>query len=372
MYDIAIIGAGPAGATLARLIGKNYKVLLIDKRALLGGEEGSFEKCCGGLIAPDAQYMLGKLGLGVPKSVLVGPQLFVVRTIDIQNKIERFYQRHYINVDREKFDSWLVSLLPSSIEIRCGFLFKSFEKTDTGVNVKISHKGKEYVEKARFLIGADGAFSKVRRLLAPHTFPKKYIAIQEWFKVDKSLPYFSAIFDKNITDYYSWTIPKEDCLLIGTAIPVQSNARQKFELLKENLRNYGFVWKQQIKKQGCYLIRPQKVSQICLGKENILLLGEAAGWISPTSAEGLSYSFRSALALAKSLRKNPEKCFLDYTKQTKELKANIFSKKLKAPFMYNPIMRNIVMKSKILSMNMFMNLERLDCSACKEEEGEEL
>jgi flavin-dependent dehydrogenase len=29
MYDIAIIGAGPAGATLARLIGDQYKVYAV-------------------------------------------------------------------------------------------------------------------------------------------------------------------------------------------------------------------------------------------------------------------------------------------------------------------------------------------------------
>jgi flavin-dependent dehydrogenase len=40
MYDIAIIGAGPAGATLARLIGDQYKVLLIEKRRLPDESEG--------------------------------------------------------------------------------------------------------------------------------------------------------------------------------------------------------------------------------------------------------------------------------------------------------------------------------------------
>jgi flavin-dependent dehydrogenase len=32
MYDVAILGAGPAGSTLARLIGDQYKVLIIEKR----------------------------------------------------------------------------------------------------------------------------------------------------------------------------------------------------------------------------------------------------------------------------------------------------------------------------------------------------
>jgi flavin-dependent dehydrogenase len=74
MYDVAIIGAGPAGATLARLIGDQYKVLLIEKRRLPDQSEGfSAIKCCGGLLAPDAQMMLSKLGLGLPKSVLEDP-----------------------------------------------------------------------------------------------------------------------------------------------------------------------------------------------------------------------------------------------------------------------------------------------------------
>jgi geranylgeranyl reductase len=119
MYDVAIIGAGPAGATLARLIAEKYRVLLIDKRQLIDlPEKLSSSKCCGGLLAPDAQRMLSRLGLGLPKSVLEEPQLFVVRAIDIQQGLEGYYQRHYINMHRQKFDRWLLSLVPSSVDIR--------------------------------------------------------------------------------------------------------------------------------------------------------------------------------------------------------------------------------------------------------------
>ncbi|OVE81255.1 hypothetical protein BVY04_03690, partial [bacterium M21] len=67
-------------------------------------------KCCGGLLAPDAQEMLSKFGLALPKSILVDPQLFIVRTIDLHLKLERNYQRFYMNMDRAKFDEWLVKL----------------------------------------------------------------------------------------------------------------------------------------------------------------------------------------------------------------------------------------------------------------------
>ncbi|MCT4687434.1 NAD(P)-binding protein [Vallitalea sp.] len=72
MYDIVIVGAGPAGATLARMLDNRYKILLIDKRNLNEDIEYKREKCCGGLIAPDAQKMLAHLGLGIPKVVLTG------------------------------------------------------------------------------------------------------------------------------------------------------------------------------------------------------------------------------------------------------------------------------------------------------------
>ena len=61
-YDIAIIGAGPAGCTLARLLDRSYRVLLLDKRDLSSEEYPGMSKCCGGLLAPDAQKMLGRMG----------------------------------------------------------------------------------------------------------------------------------------------------------------------------------------------------------------------------------------------------------------------------------------------------------------------
>ena len=75
-------------------------------------------KPCGGLLAPAAQAELARQGLGVPASVIAGPQLFAVRTLDLPARLERLYQRFYINVDREAFDRWLVSLVPECVDGR--------------------------------------------------------------------------------------------------------------------------------------------------------------------------------------------------------------------------------------------------------------
>lgn len=193
MYDIAVIGAGPAGSDLARMIGKKYKVLLIDKRQLAAlPENSSVIKCCGGLLAPDAQKITARLGLALPQGVITGPQIFAVRTLDFDNGLERFYQRFYINLDREKFDRWLVSLIPSLVDMRWGCHFKSFEKEGDRFKIYFSRDGRTDFAYARMLIGADGAGSPVRRQALPdHPLPKSYIAIQEWFTTREALPHTS-------------------------------------------------------------------------------------------------------------------------------------------------------------------------------------
>lgn len=354
MYDIVIVGAGPAGATLARLLGNKFKILVLDKRQLSDPNvKSNYEKCCGGLIAPDAQQMLAKFGLGIPQHILVGPQLFTVRTIDIQNNIEQYYQRHYINVNREKFDKWLVSLISPEVNIMCDAIFKKYETVDDKIEVQYYQQGKEYTIHTKILVGADGAFSTVRRKLSlDMPIPKTYIAIQEYYKMDRSLPYFSSIFDHDITDFYSWIIPKDDLLVLGTAVKPKDKPYERFMELKEKLIVRGFEFGPCVKRNGAYLLRPEKLNQINLGKDNIALIGEAAGWISPSSAEGLSYSFRSAYALANAIQQSQDNMIAQYYRNTNKLRLNIKLKHLKSAFMYHTFLRKVAMKSGFMSMDM--------------------
>lgn len=70
IYDIAIIGLGPDGSTVARCLNKDYKIIAFDKK-----DENDM-KCCGGLLSPDAQKLLAKFDLCLPTEVLVDPQIF--------------------------------------------------------------------------------------------------------------------------------------------------------------------------------------------------------------------------------------------------------------------------------------------------------
>ncbi len=352
MYDITIVGSGPAGANLARLIGDQYKILLIEKRDLENENSKSpMHKCCGGLLAPDAQKMIAKLGLGIPKDILVDPQLFAVRAIDLTNNLERLYQRFYYNMDREKFDRWLVSLLPNGIDKKFNSLFQSFAEISGGYEVRFIHNGKKLSAKTRVIVGADGASSKLRKFISKDVnIPEKYISIQEWFKCSYPMPYFTAIFDEEISDFYSWIIPKENYLLLGSALKPRENTRERYDLLKRKLTQLGFNFDHKIKTEGAYIYRPRKASQFCTGRDGIALIGEAAGAISPSSAEGISYALKSSLYLAQSLEEGIDG-FLDrYRNRVKDIRLSLLVKNLKSPAMYNPLLRQLAMKSGLQSI----------------------
>ena len=162
-YDIAVIGLGPAGATLARLLSPRFRVLALDRK---GGEEG-FRKPCGGLLAPDAQRALARSALSLPTRLLVDPQIFSVRTLDGPSGRVREYPRCYINLDRHAFDLWLISLIPSHVDIRRPARCTSITRGAAGYQIRWREGGRENEAGATFVVGADGAASLVRRTFFP-------------------------------------------------------------------------------------------------------------------------------------------------------------------------------------------------------------
>ena len=350
-YDITIIGAGPAGATLARKLQKHYKVLLVERRAM-DREANKLIKNCGGLIAPDAQKALASFGLSIPKDLLVSPQMFSVKTIDFDNDITRSYQRHYINVDREKYDRWLVSLC-SDVETTFSTRFRTAVREGEHYRVTLLQENKHKEITTDIIIGADGANSKVKKdLLGRQNYePKRYISTQEWFPNTTELNQFVAIFDNEISDYYSWIIPKDDGLIFGTAIEEGQDITSLHKLQKQKLKKLGYEFTNPQKREGCYLLRTMCTKEICLGANNIALIGEAAGWISPTSAEGISYAMISGDILGSALLEDRDNFLKLYENKSQMLKNNIIKKMLKYPMVYHKPIRGMILKLGFTSID---------------------
>lgn len=320
IYDVAIIGAGPAGSMLARFLeGQSHKTVLLDSRDFARNK-----KSCGGLIAPDAQKFLEIHGIRLPENIKVKPQLQQVKTIDLKTGLTRYYKRNYINIDRLAFERFLHKDLTCDKHFK--YAVKSIEKTKSGfiINREI---------KAKIIVGADGASSKIRRLFFTEKQERGYVAVQEFFKA-KETPFYGCYFDESLTDYYGWALVKNGIKQVGLAIPEDKNAAETFQKFKKKI---GMRNIKSIGKDGARILRPGFFHEVKCTK-NIFLIGEAGGYVSPSSAEGLSYAFKSAKALADS--DFNEKIF---RRKMRGMQINLFYKNMKSLLIYTKPLRHIVM-----------------------------
>ncbi len=86
---------------------------------------------------------------------------------------------------------------------------------------------------------------------------------------------------------------KEDSILLGTAIPKGQEVSKQYTTLVNKLRKEGYISGEPYKKTGTLIMRTRNSKQINTVNNNIALIGEAAGFISPSSAEGISYALMS-------------------------------------------------------------------------------
>ena len=95
--------------------------------------------------------------------------------------------------------------------------------------------------------------------------------------------------------------------------------------------------------------RPHLLRGICRGRDHAFLIGEAAGFISPSSLEGISFAMASGEALAQAFEKNTEgrSILRSYKKGTRRLCLKVKCKCLKRPFMYHQILRDFVLKTGV-------------------------
>ena len=349
-YDVAVIGGGPAGAVFAKelaLGNPSLKILLVDAQ-----NEGR-RKVCGGLLAPDAQKVLAKQGLTLPKSVLADPQIFAVETIDLTSRDVKYYQRHYLNMDRYAFDKWLISLIPDGVDIVNGLCKAVVREGDGSFKLNIAIEGTDKEFFALSLVGADGANSIVRRSF----FGKSifhYIAIQQWFESDGGkVPYYSCIFDEKTSDSCSWTIHKGNYVVFGGAFR-REGCREAFAEQKSRLEAFlGNSFGEVKKTEACLVSSPRRMRDFKTGEGSVFLLGEAAGFISPSSFEGLSCAMYSGKLLADAFAKcaSHEKVQKLYRKETRSLRLKLRIKSVKRAILCNPFTRKIIMKSGLQSIS---------------------
>ena len=336
-FDVAIIGAGVSGSILAKFLPENLKIILIDKK------NKNEKKVCGGLLAPEAKKEFAKIGIEIPAKILVNPQIFRLKILDFVSNDEKIFFKDYLNFDRLEFDNFLlekavtkknVLFLPNSI-------FRKFKKIGKK-KFEIEISKNEKVEKltCKILVAASGSAPFFRNNFSG----KIYSAIQKTFQNSENLSEFLAIFDQQVSDFYSWIIPKEKEILLGSAIPAGKNALKKFNILEKKIGKKIKLGKI-LKTEATRIFRPEKISDISIGSKNFVKIGEAAGLISPSSAEGISFAVSSAKYLSEAISENFDDFFPIFEKKIRKLKLKIFWNLQKSKLMFSNFSRKIIFRS---------------------------
>lgn len=347
-YDMVIVGAGPAGSTFARRLAHaqpTWRILLLD------AQDEAHKKPCGGLLAPDAQRALAHFDLVLPKSVLADPQIFAVQTMDLVTGQVRYYPRYYLNMDRYVFDRWLLSLVPPQVEVLAGRCLSAVRQGE-GFALRIRTGADERTVESRFLVGADGAKSLVRETFF-HRPILRYVAIQQWFRSnDPVLPFYSCIFDAETSESCSWMMRKDDYVIYGGCFPAEG-CRAAFDRQRARLEHFlGRGLGTAVKTEACLADRPRAMRDFVTGADGVYLIGEAAGFISASSFEGISSAIRSASALADAFRdvENGKNITESYRKKTFFLRCKLYLKTWKRYVTHTPWARALVMRSGLTAI----------------------
>lgn len=304
-FDVAVVGGGPAGATSALKCSQSgLSTVLLEKGTT------DRHKPCGGILPNVCIDILDDLGLRIPSEVMCSPPTIGLYYVPPSGRSNGGSVRDYrlLNVNRDRFDQWLRKAAEVS---GATTLHKAeFVKFERNGDIKaLIQTGAHTISlSTRYLIGADGTFSTVRRQLYPNARVDYLSILQErWLAKGNFGEYFYAFFKGDITPAYGYVIPKNGALIVGTAVPQRYHmpASHSISRFKEWLRReFAF---NPIRLESRESAAIPYGSPRC-GEENIILVGDAAGFCNHFSGEGVRLAIESGITAGEAVAEAERDC----------------------------------------------------------------
>lgn len=283
-YDVVVVGAGPSGATAAEDLARSgHKVAFIDREGRI--------KPCGGAVPPRliADFFIPdeQIVAKVNTARMISP---TGRQVDIP--IENGYVGM---VDREHFDEFLRKRAKDAGAHRYTGTFTKIARDTAGTHVLYRDKvsGNEMKLSTKLVIGADGARSNVARAEVKDGDKIPYvIAYHEIIEAPAPTASYDparcdVIYDGKISpDFYGWVFPHGQQASVGMGSMIKSvDVKQATADLRAAS---GLTDCKTIRKEGAPI--PLKPLDCWDNGKDVVLAGDAAGVVAPSSGEGIYYA----------------------------------------------------------------------------------
>jgi geranylgeranyl reductase len=286
-YDVVVIGGGPSGATAAHDLARaGHTVAMLDRAGRI--------KPCGGAIPPRLIA-----DFDIPDSQIVA-RIRTARMISPTNRrVDIPIEGGFVGmVDREHFDEFLRTRAAEAGADRLTGTWLRIERDDDGnrparVVYRDKASGEERSIEARFVIGADGARSNVGKAEVPGGDKIPYvIAYHEIIEAPGKVGDYDptrcdVVYDGKISpDFYGWVFPHGHSASVGMGTGVDGVDLKK---ATADLRaSSGLADCRTIRKEGAPIpLRP--LDRWDNGRD-VVLAGDAAGVVAPSSGEGIYYA----------------------------------------------------------------------------------
>lgn len=229
------------------------------------------DKICGGGLTPKAYSLLSEIMPDLQydykaiKNIKVGLDHIVLNEIVLPQEIRV--------VSRKDFD---YALLQQYLNIGGVFIqdsFASFEREDAGGIVVTLKSGKQI--KCKYLVGADGANSRVRRQIHGR-YDGNVLFLEQY--INGGSDAIEGIVSNKYEKGYYYLFPSVHCDVVG--LGAKGMTVQRF---REVLASLGI---KETKIKGANI----PVKEVRSGMDDIILIGDAGGFANKLSYEGLYYA----------------------------------------------------------------------------------